>query len=523
MPDDNFALPTQSSSSSPITEPLGALRREAASPDGDLNSCRQFVGQVDEQLRLALDLGGLTTWDWNLRDNHLTLTGSLEHGFSDMPGCFPIPYEDFLARLHPDDRDRVHQELERSLTSGQPYRQEYRVVWPDGSIHWIKSHARVHCDEHGHALRLVGLLRDNTQRKRLEPQEARWQALFEAAQDAVLIVDDQRRYVEANPAACELFGLAAEQLLGRRIEEFVDDVRGMEVGTAWQQFQASGVQRGECRLRRADGSVRHLEFNAKADFAPGLHLSILRDVTERKRTEEALVQQAEQLVRSNANLQQFSYVTSHDLQAPLRTISSYSQMLQTRYGGQLDQNAHEFLGYIVASAQRMQSLISSLLAYARVTHVEAMPFEPVALETALQWARLNLQIILDETRAEITAEPLPVVPGDQIQLVQLLQNLIGNAVKYRRPGEPPQIHVSAAESEQEWTISVRDNGIGIQPEDATRIFGVCKRLHGDEIPGSGIGLAICQRIVEKHGGRIWVDSGLELGSVFRFTLPRSQF
>ena len=265
-----------------------------------------------------------------------------------------------------------------------------------------------------------------------------------------------------------------------------------------------------------------VEYSATSNFAPGLHLSILRDVSERKRAEEALARQAAELARSNADLQQFAYVTSHDLQEPLRGIINFSEMLTKRYRGHLDADADTFLDYIVSGAYRMKGLIDSLLTYSRVVNVEAMPFAPVQLDAALHWATMNLQTVIEETQASVTHDQLPTVTADHVQLVQLFQNLIGNAIKYRKPDEPPQIHVSAEERGQDCIVSVRDNGIGINPGHRDRIFGVFKRLHGAEIPGTGIGLAICKRIVEKHGGQIWVKSEPGQGATFCFTIPCNQ-
>ena len=201
---------------------------------------------------------------------------------------------------------------------------------------------------------------------------------------------------------------------------------------------------------------------------------------------------------------------------------NFSQMLTKRYGGQLDGEADQFLEYIASGAYRMKGLIDSLLTYARVVNVEAMPFVPVRLDAALHWATMNLRTVIEESRAIVTHDELPTVMGDQVQFVQLFQNLIGNGIKYRKPHQQAQVHVSAEEGPREYLVSVRDNGIGIRPEDAERIFGVFKRLHGKDIPGTGIGLAICKRIVEKHGGRIWVDSSAGTGATFRFTIPRKQ-
>jgi PAS domain S-box-containing protein len=478
---------------------------------------RGLAQQAGEQLRLALELGRLGTWDWHIAENQVIRTGH-EQLFGLASGSFPGTYESFLACVHPEDREPVEEEVARCLTSRQEYRQEYRVVWPDGSVHWIEGRARFHCDEFGNPVRMLGVVQEITHRKLIEQHKARFGALFEAAQDAVLIADDDRRYIDANPAACELLGLPPEQLRGRRVEEFVEEVRGVDVRQAWQHFQTAGVQRGECRIRRADGTLFEVEYSAKTNFSPGLHLSILRDVTERKRAEQALARQAAELRRSNADLQDFAYVTSHDLQEPLRTIASFAQLLGQRYHDRLDEQANEFIDYIVSGVHRMKTLIDALLHYSQVVNGEPAPLLPVRLADVVHAATMNLQGVIEESHSRVTYGELPTVRGSHLQLVQLFQNLIGNAIKYRG-ADAPEVSINAESHGGEWIISVRDNGIGISREHLDRIFGVFKRLHGREIPGTGIGLAICRRIVERHGGRIWVESAPGAGSTFYFTLP----
>ena len=475
--------------------------------------------QGDERLRLAMEVGCLSIWEWTISDNRITREGYHDELFGLPQGSFSGSYEEFLACLHPDDREPVKLAIALSLTSRQEYRQEYRVLWPDGSVHWIEGRARVQCDDHGVPVRMLGVMQDVTDRKRIDEHQSRFRALFEAAQDAVLIADDNRRYIEVNPSAGELLGLPIDQIVGRSVDEFITEIPGSDVRIARCQSENTGAQTGECRLRRADGSLCDVEYSAQTNFLPGLHLSILRDVTERWRIAEALENQASELARSNADLQQFAYVTSHDLQEPLRVVINFSQLLAKRYGRQLDVEADQFLDYIVSSAFRMKGLIDSLLAYSRVVNVEAMPFAPVPLDSAMHWATMNLQTVIEETRTSVTHDQLPIVVADHVQLVQLFQNLIGNAIKYRIPGKPSLIHVFAERLQEDWIISVADNGMGIHPDHTQRIFGVFKRLHGNNIPGTGIGLAICKRIVEKHGGRIWVDSIPNQGATFRFTLP----
>jgi signal transduction histidine kinase len=285
--------------------------------------------------------------------------------------------------------------------------------------------------------------------------------------------------------------------------------------------------------------------------------SQIGDFLARKRAEEKLKRYSAELERSNKELQMFASIAAHDLQEPLRVVSGFAALLERRYKGMLDQKADDFIGYILDGAGRMQQLISDLLNYSRVS-TRGNPFKPAACDKALERALLNLATAIEESGAVVTADPLPVVPADESQLVHLFQNLIGNAVKYRREEEKPRIHISVksvsdpgmhdAEVQSEnpaaqssirsplvpahvqmpgksavknvWLFSVRDNGIGIEPRHFELIFQAFQRLHGrQKYPGTGIGLAICKKIVERHGGSIWVESDAGKGSTFFFTMP----
>jgi len=246
---------------------------------------------------------------------------------------------------------------------------------------------------------------------------------------------------------------------------------------------------------------------------------ITRDITERRRSEEHLVKTAEDLKRSNDQLEQFAYVASHDLQEPLRMVASYTQLLAKRYQGRLDSDADEFIAFAVDGCNRMQGLIRDLLAYSR-SGTDDNARREISSETALNEALTNLRGSIEESGAIVTHGSLPTITTNDTQLVQLLQNLIGNAIKYRGTAVP-LVHVSAANNGgKEWIFSVRDNGLGIAPQYFERIFVIFQRLHGrQEFNGTGIGLAICKKIVERLGGRIWVESQLEKGSTFYFSLP----
>ena len=245
------------------------------------------------------------------------------------------------------------------------------------------------------------------------------------------------------------------------------------------------------------------------------------DISERKQMDEALRQRTEALERSNTELQQFAYVASHDLQEPLRMVASYVQLLERRYKDQLDEAAQEFIDFAVDGAKRMQGLINALLEYSRVG-TRAREFVPTDCNAVFANTLRGLEMAIEEKHAQVTVESLPTVPADDIQMGQIFQNLIGNALKFHT-GDDPRVHVSAARDNGMWVFSVQDNGIGMDPKYAERIFSVFQRLHNrGEYPGAGIGLAVCKKIVERHGGRIWVESAPGAGSTFHFTIPAAE-
>jgi signal transduction histidine kinase len=245
-----------------------------------------------------------------------------------------------------------------------------------------------------------------------------------------------------------------------------------------------------------------------------------REIAERKEAEEELKKISAELTRSNADLQHFAYAASHDLQEPLRGIEGFIKLLEKRYADKLDSKAKEFIGYTVEGVNRMRALIKDLLDYSRTGTIE-MNLKPTNFSEAVERAVFNLKAAVEETGATIAYDPLPTVRADIMQMSRLFQNLMGNAIKFRGK-KAPDIHISAEKNENGWTFSVRDNGMGIDPENAERIFSVFQRLHTkEEYPGTGIGLAVCKRIVERHGGKIWVKSEKGKGATFCFTIPET--
>lgn len=250
--------------------------------------------------------------------------------------------------------------------------------------------------------------------------------------------------------------------------------------------------------------------------------ALLREVAERRQAEEALERHAAELARSNSELEQFAYVTSHHLQEPLRTVASYVQLLAQRYRSQLGSDADAYIAYAVGGAHRMKTLLNDLLEYSRVG-TRGTPFHLTSCQVAWEEVLTSLQATIQDSGAVVTCDPLPSLMADPAQLTQVFQHLLSNAIKFRRKDTPPRIHVSAERQDHVWLLSVRDNGMGIDPQYAERIFLIFQRLHTEqEYPGMGSSLAICKKIVERHGGRIWVESQLGQGATFRFTIPTAE-
>ena len=361
--------------------------------------------------------------------------------------------------------------------------------------------------------------------KHLAQMEGRYRGLLEAAPDAMVVVNQDGEIILLNVQAEKQFGYSRDELVGQKVKNIIpegfaerlvaDALRSTEDALA-QQI-GTGI---EITGRHKNGSEFPIEIMlSPLESAEGILVTAaIRDITKRKKAEANLLNKMEELNRSNEELGQFAYIASHDLQEPLRMVASYTQLLSRRYKGKLDSDADEFIAFAVDGAGRMQRLIQDLLAFSRVG-TKGRDLVDTSSEEAFEQSLLNLRGAIKESGALVTHGPLPEVLADEMQLTQLFQNLIGNAIKYQRPGIP-EVHISAAKNGAEkWIFSVKDNGLGIDAQYFEKIFGMFQRLHKrEEFAGTGIGLAICKKIVERHGGSISVESQPGHGSTFKFAL-----
>ena len=356
--------------------------------------------------------------------------------------------------------------------------------------------------------------------------EERFRALLESAPDAMVISGKDGLIELTNLATERLFGYSSVELAGKPVETLIPfNLRShykRDVG-AFASDKFDGPLGGGMELRalRKDGTEFPVEISLSPLKGPnGVSITAaIRDISERKRAAEQLAEKMAELRNANEGLEQFAHIASHDLQEPLRMVASYTQLLARRYVGRLDADADEFIGFAVDGTVRMKRLIEDLLVYSRAGS-GAPPVREFPSQAALESALFNLRLTIEERGAVVTQDVLPVLVSSDLQLTQIFQNLIGNAIKYCSESTP-KIHISAVMMGEEWVFSVQDNGIGIAPEHFEKIFQIFQRLHGrEEYNGTGIGLAICQRILHQLGGRIWVESERGHGSFFQFSLPK---
>ncbi len=442
----------------------------------------------------------------------------------------------FEEYTHPEDLEDNLQHLQL-LREGEIdyFEMEKRYIRKDDEIVWGHLYASIVRNSSDEPVYILTKIEDITQRKEMQTaiqtSEEKYRTLYETMTQGVIHQDSKGRIISINPAAEEIMGLNSSSMNGetfnyhnKAIHEDGSDFPS-ENHPSIIALKTGKVVRNVVMgiFNSQKENYNWININATPLFKPGDNKPFqvyitFEDITETMKAHKLLNDTLDELKRSNTELEQFAYVASHDLQEPLRMVSSFTQLLERKYKDSLDAEGLEYINFAVDGAQRMQLLINDLLAYSRV-HTKGEKFEDVQLDKVFDDVLFNMEIPIEENNAIITTESLPVISADYSQMVQVFQNLISNAIKYRGQ-ETPQIHVSSQKQDYHWQFSVKDNGIGINPDYYEQVFQIFRRLHTrDEYEGTGIGLAITKRIIERHDGNIWLESKPGEGSIFYFTIP----
>jgi PAS domain S-box-containing protein len=494
---------------------------------------KKSLAESKAHLERSQEIAHLGSWELDLRSNTLTWSDEVYRIFGLTPGEFEATYEAFIEAVHPDDRVIVDMAYSGSLREKRDtYEVEHRVVRKlTQEVRYVHEKCQHFRDEKGNIIRSVGMVHDITERKTAEKE------LIESKEKLNIALET------GNIGVWE-WNLQTDVMF---IDNRMEDMFGLEpgeFGESYTDFENLLNEEDVVHLKNAiskalnDGSDLETVFRIKVRDAEDKFLiakaliekdsigipvkvtGVCFDITEMKRgAEKVLFDLNEELLRSNNELERFAYVASHDLQEPLRMVASFTQLLSVRYKDKLDKDGQEFIQYAVDGAMRMQNQINDLLSLSRI-QTKGKKFTAVDTRQIFDQVLKNLRILIESKKAIITSDFIPVVTGDKGQIFQVFQNILGNSLKYCN--EPPKIHVSSREEENLYIFSVRDNGIGIEQQYLDRIFQIFQRLHSvEKFEGTGMGLAICRRIIERHKGKIWVESEPGKGSTFYFTLPKN--
>ncbi len=478
----------------------------------------QDLRQSEERYRLAQEATGIGVWDWDVLNDHLYWDDRMWAMIGYPPDNRCMSYTDWHSMLHPDDIAGAEEEVQKQLHLGQGFIIEFRLRTRDGGWRWVQGRGKVVTrTDDGAPGRMMGTHTDIHERKqtelKLQQNEQRFKSYIEHAPYGIFLADATGNYTLVNRKASEITGYTVEELLNMSAIGLVFEEDRQQAFEHFKKVQQEGYAEAEMRFINKKGETRHKRVVA-TKLSDDEFLGFNEDITERKLAEE-------ELARSNDELEQFAYVVSHDLRQPLRMVSSYMQLLEKQLDKHLDSETRQMMHFAADGAKRMNQMLVSLLEYSRVGKKNEAA-EKLSSRVILDEVLLFLRPAIDEAEARIDISgdwPQIDVPRDEF--TRLLQNLIDNAIKYRAAGQVPKITVEATVSDREYQFCIEDNGIGIDPEQQTRLFKVFQRLHTHEqYQGTGIGLAICRKIVERSGGRIWIESpGAGSGSRFCLTLP----
>ena len=492
----------------------------------------EAVSQSGHQLRLALEASGTGTWDWNLKTNKIAWDeyNHILHGIK--PGTFNGDYEHSIEQVHTDDRPMLAQAIAQTLQNQTDFNAEFRVTWPDGSLHYLVSRGRA-IFEGGQAVRMTGVTADITGRREAEELRSFLAAIVQSSDDAIIGKDLQSNVVSWNLGAERMFGYTAAEMLGQPVTHLLSPDRPEEeshilqeaIHGATHQFETVRIRKGGQPI---DVSLTVSPIRSARGEIIGIS-SIARDITERKRAEEQIQRmnleleqrvqdRTAELTAANRDMEAFTYSVAHDLRAPLRHIDAFSRILHDDFAGGLPAEARRYLENIRNGSRNMSHLVDDLLNLARVGR-QGLKHQPTSLGGLVKDVVGDLNRDTEGRQIEWRIQPLPTVECDSGLMKQVYANLLGNAVKYTRPRAHAVIEVGCRKVNGDTALFVSDNGVGFNMKYADKLFGVFQRLHrAEEFEGTGVGLATVDRIVRKHGGSIWAEAAENKGATFYFTV-----
>lgn len=495
---------------------------------------------TQQQLRQAVEIAQLGYWHLDIESAAMTWSDETFAIVGIDPQRAGISLPMYIDRIHPDDRQHFLEAHARAQRSGGEQDIEHRIIHPERSVRWLRIRGRSTVDERSGRRVVHGTIQDITDWQNalnnLREAYERFELAAEATQDAIWDWDIVNNTLFWGGGFRKLFGYEIDKITPT-LEAWTSHVHPDDADEVLASLHAciedssSTTWQSEYRYQRSNGSYafvidRGLVMRDASGKATRM-IGAMTDLSERREFEESLEvlnrdlkKRAAELVNSNAALEQFAYVASHDLQEPLRMVTSFLSMLERRYSRVLDDKGRQYIAFAVDGAKRMRRIILDLLEYSRAEKSTDPPHD-VDMQDVVTEVLLLQASLIEESRAQIHVGPLPTVRGYRTPLVQVMQNLIGNALKYRKTTSVPVVKITAEDHGSDWEIIVEDNGVGIEPEYFQKIFVIFQRLQSrDETSGTGMGLAIVKKIVEHHGGRVWVESVPDVGSVFRFTISK---
>jgi PAS domain S-box-containing protein len=504
---------------------LNVLGEELESYVHQIKESEEKVQNALNLLKEAQRISHIGSWEWVIKDNTVNWTDELYRIYGRERENFEASFENFMACIHPADREYVNAVIGKAYQEKEAFSFAHRIVKPDGSEAFLDCKGNVYTAEDGSLLRMTGTAQDVTELKKAEQRIMQLASIVEYSSDAIISKTTEGYVTSWNRQAEVLFGYSEKEMLGKHISLLFPEGHVDEEDMILAQIKGDhALLNYETERVRKDGTRIMISSTISPIKDPSGKIigvsKIARDITEKKAAEAKLMAYTAALEQKNRETEQFAYIASHDLQEPLRTITNYIGLFDKGYKGKLDEKADIYIGFINSASKRMQVLITDLLEYTRIENDKSQ--SEVDCNVLLSEILKDMQVVIEETGADIKAETLPVVTGQYSRLKSLFQNLISNAIKFRKPGEPPQIGITVKDHGKEWLFEIKDNGIGIEKAYYEKIFKIFQRLHSrKDYQGTGIGLAHCKKIVDLRGGQIWVESEFGKGSSFFFTLPKN--